>query len=256
MTPIHVSMSGGAVELRSAVLFYGGDQQDSSGIATVHSVAVVDGKPEIQAGRLLTREDLAELTECLHGAHSAGAQWLDVTMLAQSRDRMIWYTPPGTRPMFFKSSPHCKKNVEGNCVLPVPGLVWVVQDSSLYVYATTEKGRPSRDTQLYQAPFWNIWARGQVCVGSAKLPNGADAWVPKKWEEVVFNSRFTHPNFTEPNRLLKGVDSVDYWKKQLAAPSKSFNNKLLVPIGLTVQDLLSPVLQESLARIPEAEGEF
>lgn len=256
MTPIHVSMSGGAVELRNAVLFYGGDAEGSAGIATVHRVAVVDGKPEIQEGRLLTRADLADLVEGLEGAHSAVPQWLDITMLAQGRDRMVWYTPPGVRPMFFKSSEHIAKPVNGNAQLAVPGLVWVVQDKNLYVFATTEKGRPSRNTALYQAPFWNVWSRGQVCVGTADVPHGANAGNPQKWEECFFRSRFTHPNFGGRDRLLKGVDPVNYWRGQLARPSKSFNNKLLVPIGLTVQDLLSPVLKDSLARVPTAEGEF
>ncbi len=150
-----------------------------------------------------------------------------------------------------------KGTFNGNAVCPVPGLVWMAMPGNgLYVYAVKGKDRPVIGTQLFQAPFFNIWGRGKVCAGNAVLPSEGERSNPLEWEKVIFGSYFTHPNFSEASRLVKGISPANFWKQMVEAPSAEFPENRLVKLPLTVADLLERTLLDTLRKLPVPKGEF
>lgn len=255
MISLEVAESGRSATLNSAVLCYG--NQEGTLYATVHPVLEVNGRPSIMPGRLITDDDMGALVKGVSGAAAAvQTQWLDTSVLGKGPDRMIWWTPPGKRPMFFEKSKDVAKTFAGGASCPVPGLIWMLLARDLYVYAVKGAARPERETPLWQAPLFNIWGRGRVCHGNTKLPSDEDATNRRAWEQTVFGSRFTHPNFTEKDRLIKGAEPVSFWKRMVAKPPNVFPENKLVGLPLTVGDLLELNIRDRLAALPKPKGEF
>lgn len=265
MLEITVQEGGRTATLSGAILLYTQDRAGSidnretpANYATIHSVAPVMGRPEIAPGRLLTQRDLKILAQGIETInHDNVTQWFDPGMLAKSADRMIWWTPPARRPVFFKKSSFNDKTFDGHAVCPTPGLIWMAMPGKgLYVYAVKGAHRPTPETPLYQAPFFNVWGRGQVCIGSASLPGENDKWEPGAWEKTFFGSHFTHPNFTQPDRLIKGEEPPTFWKRMVQRPAKRFPEERLVQIPLVAGDLLERLTLDKLAALPKPQGEF
>lgn len=265
MLEVSLQESGEAATLSGAILLYGGIAEGrnqylhrGTKFATVHDVQIIAGRPEIMPGRLLTERDLATIAKGVATAsESVTTDWIDPGVLAKGQDRLIWWTAPSKRPMFFQQSSYNKDTFTANGVCPVSGLVWVAMPGNgLYVYAVKGSDRPEPRTQLYQAPFFNVWGRGKVCVGSAAPPTEEAKWDTAAWERMFFGSRFTHPNFAEKDRLTKGVSPTKFWKEMVASPTDAFPEKRLVQIPLTVGDLLDRTLLDRLAKLPKPQGEF
>lgn len=264
MLDITVTESGRSAALSGAILLYtqtrrGYESQDEAvTYATIHTVKPINGRPEIAAGRLLTQKDLQLIATGIENSDQDGlAQWFDPGMLAKSGDRMIWWTPPAMRPLFFKKSSHNDKTFDGHAVCPTPGLIWMAMPGKgLYVYAVKGADRPTKETQLFQAPFFNVWGRGQVCIGTASLPNEEDRWEPQAWEKTFFGSHFTHPNFAQPDRLILGEDPATFWQKMIKRPAKRFPEDRLVQIPVVAGDLIDRLVLDKLNALPRPKGEF
>lgn len=254
--------------LTGAILLYSGEQTASNNLygpnkyqfATVNNIQFINDVPQIMPGRAITEKDLEILSEGLLQANTRAStvRWIDPAVLAQGPDRMIWWTPPTRRAMYFKKSPHGKDTFDGANVCAVPGLVWVAfPGRALYVYAVKGASRPTVDTQLFQAPFFNVWGRGQVCVGNATLPSENELWETAAWERFFMASHFTHPNFTQKDRLIKKQSPVRFWRKMVETPVDTFPEKVLVQVQLNVQDLMVQGFTDLLnSRIKKPVGEF
>ena len=264
MLDISVSESGRMATLTAAILLYSQDRrhhgEDGAPVsyATIHDVTPINGRPEIVPGRLLTQRDLQTMVSSIENSNQdATSQWFDPGMLAKSGDRMIWWTQPALRPMFFKKSEHNDKTFDGNAVCPIPGLVWMAMPGrGLYVYAIKGADRPTKETQLHQAPFFNVWGRGQVCIGSASLPADETKWEPQAWEKTFFGSHFTHPNFAQQDRLILGEDPAVFWKKMIKRPAKRFPEDRLVQVPLVAGDLIDRLVLDKLKALAKPQGEF
>lgn len=243
-----------------AIILYGSQRGDygKSKFATIHHMDTVGDKPLIMPGRPMSEKDLASIYKGLSSVQDTQSTiWLDQKILAKGTDRMIWWTPAETRPMFFKHSSHVKNTFDGSAVCPVPALVWLsILGKGLYLFAVKEPGRPSQNSTLFQAPFFNVWGRGLVCTGNATLPREAEMWDPKAWEIFFFGSHFTHPNFVMKDRLIKGKHPVNFWKEVVATPPDKFPENRLVRMPLTIQDLLDPLVVDKLNKLPRPTGEF
>lgn len=247
--------------MRSAILVYGEQDRWSSrmvrGHLTIHPVELnaKTGAPRILAGRSMTESDYTELVRGLANQADHAPAWVDPSTLVTSTTRnAVWY-PPAKRAMHFKESSFVKDTFTASAVLACPGLVFMVDRGRDYVFAVKGDKRPVPEDDLYQAPFFNVWARGEICRGTSVLAEGADRNDPRAAHDRFFGSHFSHPNFPEKDRLIKGVDPIAYWKRQCAKPSKAFDDRRLVPLGLKLRDLLDLNL---LARLSghRAQGEF
>jgi PRTRC genetic system protein B len=208
-----INNEGDSFQLKSAVLLYG-HSGGGQAYASKHEVSFINGRPTIRPGTPLTVDDYTALVLSLKPESRPSVQWLDRRILAKGADRMIWWTPPQHRTLFFKESAHVKGTFTAFGPCPLPALVFMATDRSLYVYAIKGKAEPTRETPLYQAPFFNVWARGEVCSGNALRPSEGEQNNPDAWEKFFFESNFTHPNFREKNRLTLGVDPSRFWRTQ------------------------------------------
>jgi PRTRC genetic system protein B len=127
---------------------------------------------------------------------------------------------------------------------------------ALYVFAVKGSETPSQDTQLYQAPFFNVWSRGQICMGNTDYPREEARANPGAWSKTFFGSHFTHPNFTQKDRLLKGVEPIAFWQKHLVGQANVFPEEVLVELPLKVRDLMAVDYKSQLGGVREAAGEF
>ncbi len=244
---------GDQYNLTHALLVYQ-SRASRDAYATKHPIELMDGKPMIRPGSPLTEGDYKALIEGLKPKDRPSIEWNDPAILARGMGRLIWWTPPRKRAMFFKASSHSLVEFSGKGTCPTPGLVFMAAARTLHVFAFKGDAAPTRQTQLFQAPFFNVWSNGQVCVGNAMLPEDDQRNDLEAWERFFFGSNFTHPNFRQKDRLTLGVEPCAFWQKQLNRPAKTFPESVLVDIKLNVNDLLALDFYERPH--VRAEGEF
>ncbi len=103
---------------------------------------------------------------------------------------VIWHTPGVQKRLLFK---HELTLVDGN--YPVPALLWKAGKEKLSIYALKNNKRPTINTLLYEAPYFNIHASGNVCMGTVDIEvenNSTLEQFMMLWESYFFNSTFSH----------------------------------------------------------------
>jgi len=219
-----------------AILLYG---QHRPGYASVHDVEVdSSGELSIEAGVPATVDGLRKMFDSLDPSRSARPVFLEPNVLSQGPGWLVWWMRPQTRRVWFES----KEIQVDTAEVPHPGLVFSVTSRQWRVFAVKGKSRPRPGTKLYQAPYWNVWKTGGICVGSSQTPSAGVQADPADWEESFFSSRFSHPNIHEQNLLVKyRGGSAKFWNAMLKGKFKAFPLDTLVPTELTVRDVLAQI---------------
>lgn len=177
----------------TALVFYG--TPDAS---YVERRDIIDGRMGV--GTPLTEECLSSLlslfrekeyyeSECkqLKGALPSNLLYLDTRV---SNPVLIWYRLPERRYFYSKSL-----GIE-NGEIQTTGMIYKVVGDRLYVYAFKGDKKPTNRTVLYAAPYFNIDAKGLVCLGSAKnverKEDSSFAGRMEYFESLFWGSEFTH----------------------------------------------------------------
>ena len=159
-------------KLKNAVLVYG----DGSGaFATLHDVrGEKEGAPYLGPGQSLTTAFLRSL------AHGLGVRMapeiLPDNILARTPDLIAWWTKAQHRCMFFGGGSDEAAKLNGR-MYPHPALVFKIWGRDLFVRALAADVRPSAETRLMTAPYWNTDSRACVCQGSMRVPEEVSATV-------------------------------------------------------------------------------
>jgi PRTRC genetic system protein B len=230
------SLSTGVVRLQEAVLIYRGGQ--NTALATVHDIGQIDGTPVILAGKPILPHAAIQLARDLsHNVWHGG--FLPETVLYLDGDLLMWWVPPHRRHLAFHTPQVCKGGKkERGAVVPHPGLVFAASSRMWSVWAVKGAKRPTPDTPLYQAPYFNVWEGGKICKGNVDIPDGATAEKIEAWHAAFFQSYFTHPNVS--NKLVKYEGgSVAFWRDMLDGKFLRFPQKVLVSLETTLQDVLT-----------------
>ncbi|OHT43723.1 PRTRC system protein B [Flavobacterium tructae] len=157
-----------------------------------------------------------------------------VLHINRQRDKgaVIWHTKAQKRPLYF---------IEGLGIPSgqayVPPMVWQADKNSLRVFALLSGRRPTAETQLYYAPFFNIYEDGRVCMGSVNISIKNSACVEeftKVWEDYFFNSYFSH--LMGENSPVRG-NCVSLWK-DLVSSGRPFPKEVLKNTSKTLKNLL------------------
>lgn len=148
------------------------------------------------------------------------------------KDTVLWYTKAQQRQLFF---------VDGlqipNGKAKVPPMLWFVSKSSLSVFALATDRRPTENTPLHYAPFFNIYEDGKVCMGTVSIDIENSASVEEfiqAWENYFFNSCFSH--LLGNQSPIKG-NCVAIWK-DLINTGKPFPKEVLRKNNKTLKNLL------------------
>ena len=148
---IYSSKTKSDQQLSAAFLVYGS-------FATVHDVDLRDGRPVLLPGSPASKEGLIKALRCILPPEDRGTGLIPETMLAQGVGHMVWWVKPSTRTLWFS----CKEiGGERSATVPLPGLVMTTVGAEWKVFAVKGKQRPSTETKLFQAPFFNVWGRRQ-----------------------------------------------------------------------------------------------
>jgi len=144
---------------------------------------------------------------------------------------VLWYTKTQQRQIYFVDSLGIS-----NGKAQVPPMLWFANKSSLTVFALASDRRPTEKTPLHYAPFFNIYEKGNVCMGTVSIDIKNSASVEEfiqAWEHYFFNSYFSHSlceNLTKKN-------IVNLWK-DLINTDKPFPKEVLKKNSKTLKNLL------------------
>lgn len=144
----------------------------------------------------------------------------------------VWYTPPQEVDLYFVQGLHIP-----NGKAQIPAMIWKATKDSLNVYAVKGKAKPTDKTTLYQAPFFNIYESGNVCMGTVNISidrfTNLDEFMGK-WEAYFFNSYFSH---TIGSHNSSQIPLVELWQGQIGT-GKQFPQETLVKHHLTFRNLM------------------
>ena len=201
---IHISIGENRrFELREALLVYG-DRQRS--FVTRHRVVHhKDGPPTLEAAQPLTMAFVESLTHSLYGGTTA--EVLPEHVVAKDNRMIVWWTPACRRQMFYQDSELKAAELNGRN-FPQPPLVWRVDGVDLKIRALIENTRPTPETKMAVAPFWNISDDGRVCVGTMRRPDTASVKSTSDWERGFYESAFTHANVGRLTRHEGGFEGL------------------------------------------------
>jgi len=225
--------------LETAVLIYR-SRTSSTPFITLHSVQPPETSgtlPQLGAARPIDRRFVRSLARSL-SPRKAAVEILPDNVLACTDDVLLWWLPASRRPMYFETA---KREDEDTVAVlnrrPIahPPLVFMVDPSGLTVRALATNERPTAETPLMIAPYWNVYSHGGVCLGSMKHPRTLSVSAIRGWEDGFFDSKFSHPNTPLLTRFKSGI--VALWKS-LADNNESYPLKLLIPAKQTLADLL------------------
>jgi PRTRC genetic system protein B len=138
--------------------------------------------------------------------------------------------------MFFRRDSELA-NISGRR-FPHPALLFVVRGGSLYVRALRCSSRPTAETYLYAAPYWNTGSDGAVCAGTMRVPRSASVATMACWEQAFFESEFTHPGGA--GRLTKQKGGCATLWRELAEKEKEFPLRTLIraePLSVYLKQL-------------------
>ena len=225
------------LELDQAVLLYHG--RSGSALATVHEVISVDGAPVISAGRAMTAQAARELAGALLQRAAHGG-FLPETVLYLQGDLLVWWVPPARRHLAFRVGTEQAEAFGGRErgeTVPQPGLIFAAASNVWRVWAVKGQHRPTPQTPLFQAPYFNVDGRGCICQGNVPVPTGTTVEKISAWNDAFLRSYFTHPNVAGKLLRYRG-GAYTFWRDMLDGRFARFPDRVLVDTKITLGQLL------------------
>jgi PRTRC genetic system protein B len=218
--------------LSEAVLIYRGGGNDA--FASLHQVKQAEnGMPYLAPGEPLTTAFLRTLAQGL-GAQ-VKPEIFPENILARTPDLLVWWSRPQRRVMFFGGTDQEARKMNG-LLFPHPALIFKVAGRDLYVRAIATIERPTPETPLKTAPYWNTDSRGLVCAGSMRVPESSDIASISAFETTYFQSEFTHS--AGAVRLTSHPEGfIGLWRSLIGR--KRFPVQYLTDAGETLQEFVA-----------------
>lgn len=145
---------------------------------------------------------------------------------------VMWCTKATCKNLFFVGGLDIP-----NGMANVPALLWVAGKEKLYIYALKGDRKPTENTPLYHAPFFNVYADGNVCMGTVDVNIKKSTSLEEftaAWEAYFFNSYFSH--LMQNHNPVQG-NCVNLWKK-LRETGEAFPKEVLKKAGRTIKNIL------------------
>jgi PRTRC genetic system protein B len=212
-----------------------------SGAHNYFEVHQINEEGQMLEGKPLQAETLAGIAKVYHEQEKQHAytgifpECLLYFKPAQKNGKyeMLWYRPADRQMLHFKE----ELNIPDG-MAPVPAMLWRVSNRKLQVYALAGNERPDEATKLFHAPFHNVGAEGEVCLGSARTAKPEKTYESqiKYWESLFWNSKFTHLN---NGKIVKGNLNL-IWKQLIKSrnPKSWAELDVLLPSIKTIKNLL------------------
>ena len=149
------------------------------------------------------------------------------------QNKVIWFTKAMQRELYFTESLGISKGMAN-----IPAMLWIANKNSLSVFALGSNHRPNENTKLFNAPFFNVYENGNVCMGTVDVQIKKIASLEEftiAWENYFFNSYFSH--LMQDYNPING-NCVTLWES-LINTNKSFPKEVLKKNAKTLKDVLS-----------------
>lgn len=237
-----VSTQGEAsMELKRAVLVYERGHR-SEAFATIHDVGRDEkGAPVILPGVSANLKSVRALARALvrGGRVQEGKLgFIDPQLIYWSTAGFAWWVPPQVRRVWFRCA---ELGGEVSAEVPHPGLVFSIRqrarNRAWSVWAVKGTARPTAATELWIAPYFNVWRGGKICTGTVPLPTSPQPAHCAELTDAFFRSYFTHPNEARIAKCRAGVFA--FWRDMLAGKHRRFPSARLQPLGRTLGSALS-----------------
>ena len=145
---------------------------------------------------------------------------------------VLWFTKSMKKQLYFT------ENLEiSNGRAEVPAMLWFANKRSLKIFALANSRRPTEKTELFYAPFFNVYEDGNVCMGTVDVNIQNSNYIEEfieKWEDYFFNSYFSH--LMNEHNPING-NCVNLWKS-LINNEKQFPKEALKNANRTLKNLL------------------
>ena len=175
--------------LEKAILLYRNDKET---VAVEHDVRSKKGAPpHLGPGRFVTTSFAEKLLRVMN---KAPLQYVSPNVVAMSRHAVAWFEPAAARVMYFTPDRDDAVAAFDGKRIPQPPLLFIARERALSVYALADNERPTLDSSLYAAPYWNIYGHQHhsVCLGTMVLPESIEPEQTAAWTDAFFRSNFTH----------------------------------------------------------------
>lgn len=146
--------------------------------------------------------------------------------------KIIWYSKAQYKSLFFAESLGIKSGIAH-----IPPMIWMADRDSLHVYALRANRKPTVNTALYYAPFFNVGESGKVCMGTVDIKTsetGAIKDLIGLWESYFFNSYFSH--LIEDHNPVNG-NCVLLWESLIGSDA-IFPNEMLIKNNKKLKDIM------------------
>ncbi|MBV4357351.1 prokaryotic E2 ligase family D protein [Pinibacter aurantiacus] len=146
--------------------------------------------------------------------------------------KVLWFTKARIQQLYLSESLEIPSGKAA-----VPALLWHASKQTLAVFALASNRRPTENTTLYHAPFFNVYYDGDVCMGTVDVCIKKSASLEEfiqAWESYFFNSYFSH--LINDHNPVKG-NCVNLWKN-LVETGSPFPKEVLKPANTTFKNLL------------------
>ncbi|MEJ5144698.1 PRTRC system protein B [Sphingobacterium sp. MYb388] len=180
---------------KSALVFY--EAQGTKGEVYVEHFDMDKNGIPINAHPLTTRE-ANRLAKSLITVREKDEPFLkmegilsnNVLHVDPKKGEALWFTKAMRRELFFT-----EKLGIANGLANVPPMLWKATRQQLYVFGLRSNRRPTQTTKLYNAPFFNVYENGNVCMGNVDIAIKKSSSLnvfTSAWEQNFFNSYFSH----------------------------------------------------------------
>lgn len=195
----------------------------------------IDDSGKMGAGVPLTEDCISGIAKSfsstdrliVHGEIPANMLYADCR---PGREKYVWYRKSEKRYIYFIDN----LGIPSGSIF-IPGLVYKVENRALYVFSYVSKRLTSK-TQLYRAPFFNVYTDGKICLGSARVKKSQEctySGIMEYWEDIFWKSEFSHLLGTNPVR-----SNLSSLYKILVNTDKEFPVKELLKEKIKVGGLL------------------
>ena len=225
--------------LSRAMLVYGTSSYEGipyrHPFVTLHEVIHDGTGARLAAGQLMTPQMLIDLLTGL--GRSLPIEILPERVLVRTAETVVWWAPGTVRTLFFgdRGDDPVLKKINGKRH-PHPPLLFKACGSHLWVRALAEGKRPSAETKLCMAPYWNCYDNGAVCTGSMQIPREKSVSAIDQWERSFFQSEFTHASGTCKHTRFPG-GLLAMW--QFLAGKEDFPSRYLVKLPQRLSEFVN-----------------
>lgn len=138
-------------------------------------------------------------------------------------NKFMWFIEPQKCGIVFAPELKLKSGY-----FKMPGLIMAVSGDDLTIFAYKGKLRPTQKTELFNAPFYNIYEDGKVCMGTISEARKRHYLHEEidRWDRRFFGGRFTSAHGND-NKLSEPFTFKTLYK--FLATGKPFPERALKP---------------------------